>query len=87
MELDKDKFAEINDAPAVDVSRGEDLVVEPNPPYPLADCAKDTHLEETLLARWVRAVERKGQAILYGPPGTGKTYVAEHLARHLAGKG
>jgi len=87
VELDKNKFAEINDAPALDVSSADDLPVEPNPPYPLADCAKDTHLDEALLARWVRAVERKGQAILYGPPGTGKTYVAERLARHLVGGG
>jgi 5-methylcytosine-specific restriction protein B len=35
----------------------------------------------------VRAVKRKGQAILYGPPGTGKTFVAEHLARHLLAGG
>jgi 5-methylcytosine-specific restriction protein B len=39
------------------------------------------------LQRWLRAIERKGQAILYGPPGTGKTFVAEHLARHLVGGG
>src|SRR4051794_19736055 len=40
-----------------------------------------------MLSRWVRAIERKGQAIVYGPPGTGKTYVAERLARHLVGGG
>ncbi|MBN1814416.1 MAG: AAA family ATPase [Anaerolineae bacterium] len=60
---------------------------ETNPEYPLASCAEDTGFEEAVLARWVRAVERKGQAIIYGPPGTGKTYVAEHLARHLVGGG
>jgi 5-methylcytosine-specific restriction protein B len=27
----------------------------------------------------------KRQIVLYGPPGTGKTYLATHLARHLAG--
>src|SRR5690606_24912954 len=27
----------------------------------------------------------KRQLVLYGPPGTGKTYLATHLARHLAG--
>ena len=52
-------------------------------PYTLAECAAETGWDESLLARWVRAIERKGQAILYGPPGTGKTYVAERLARHL----
>lgn len=58
-----------------------------NPEYPLAQCAEDTGLAETLLDRWKRAIERKGQAILYGPPGTGKTFVAEKLARHLIGGG
>ncbi|NJN99489.1 MAG: AAA domain-containing protein [Anaerolineales bacterium] len=58
-----------------------------NPPYPLPQLAEDTALDEAELARWVRAIERKGQAVLYGPPGTGKTFVAEKLARHLIGGG
>jgi 5-methylcytosine-specific restriction protein B len=56
-----------------------------NPVYSLIQCAENTGFDVTLLERWVRAIERKGQAILYGPPGTGKTYIAEHLARHLIG--
>ena len=39
------------------------------------------------MGRWVRAIERKGQAIIYGPPGTGKTFIAEKLALHLIGGG
>ena len=35
------------------------------------------------LSRWVRAIERKGQAIIYGPPGTGKTYLARGLAKYF----
>ena len=58
-----------------------------NPEYTLALCAQDTGLAESVLERWKRALERKGQAILYGPPGTGKTFVAEKLARHLIGGG
>jgi len=58
-----------------------------NPEYPLAECASETGFAENLLARWVRAIERKKQAIIYGPPGTGKTYLAEHLAKHLIGSG
>ena len=27
----------------------------------------------------------KGGVVFYGPPGTGKTYIAQHLATHLAG--
>lgn len=44
-------------------------------------------MPEDELRRWVRAIERKKQAIIYGPPGTGKTFVAEKLARHLVGGG
>ena len=62
-------------------------VPEINPPYTLIECATKTGFDKALLARWVRAVERKGQAILYGPPGTGKTHIAEHLAKHLVGGG
>ncbi|MCB0104692.1 MAG: AAA family ATPase [Caldilineaceae bacterium] len=53
--------------------------------YPLHAVAAATFLPETQLARWVQAIERKGQAIFYGPPGVGKTFLAEQLARHLAG--
>jgi len=56
-----------------------------NPLYSLEACAEDTGFSVEELERWVRAIERKGQAILYGPPGTGKTFLAEHLARHLIG--
>ena len=55
--------------------------------YPLPQLAEDTGFDEVELGRWVRAIERKGQAILYGPPGTGKTFIAERLARHLVGGG
>ena len=55
------------------------------PPYTLAECAVETGIDQDTLEQWVRAIERKGQAILYGPPGTGKTYTAERLARYLVG--
>ncbi len=57
------------------------------PFYPLPQLAADTGFDEAELERWVRAIERKGQAILYGPPGTGKTFMAEKLAAHLVGGG
>jgi len=57
------------------------------PAYSLAQCAAETGFPEADLESWVRAIERKGQAILYGPPGTGKTYIAEWLAKHLIGGG
>jgi 5-methylcytosine-specific restriction protein B len=65
----------------------DDDEVELNEEYPLPHLAADTGLPEADLARWLRAIERKGQAILYGPPGTGKTFVAERLAKHLIGGG
>jgi 5-methylcytosine-specific restriction protein B len=61
------------------------IVNPPQPQYPLETCSTETGIPVEQLRRWIRALERKGQAILYGPPGTGKTFVAEHLARHLIG--
>lgn len=55
--------------------------------YPIAQMAEDTGFDEDLLAGWVAAIERKGQAILCGPSGTGKTFMAQRLARHLVGGG
>ena len=70
------------------------LEIDPPPPVPpvnaeytLAQCARETNLEETMLRRWVGAIEHKRQAVLYGPPGTGKTFIAEHMAKHLIGGG
>lgn len=66
----------------------EKLIFAPKHPiYSIDQCAKDTGFDLAILESWVRAIKRKGQAVLYGPPGTGKTYVAEHLARHLIGGG
>jgi DNA polymerase III delta prime subunit len=55
--------------------------------YSLEDCADDTGFDVETTGGWIRAIERKGQAIFYGPPGTGKTYIATRLARHLVGGG
>ncbi|MCA9935492.1 MAG: AAA family ATPase [Ardenticatenaceae bacterium] len=57
----------------------------PNHPLTLAELTVTTGWTETELARWVRAIQRKGQAVFYGPPGTGKTFIAQELARHLVG--
>jgi len=57
------------------------------PVYPLTTCAAETGFDVPTLETWVRAVKRKGQAIIYGPPGTGKTFMAEKLAKHLISGG
>ncbi len=56
-----------------------------NPEYALAQISVKTGFAEDDLARWVRAIDRKGQAVFYGPPGTGKTLIATELARHMIG--
>jgi len=81
----------VSDKPVESVRRhlGVSHIVDPpiQPVYTLEDCAKATSFDPTTLERWVRAIQRKGQAVVYGPPGTGKTYVAQHIARHLIGGG
>lgn len=57
----------------------------PNPELPLPTVAEFTGFPASTLESWVRAIERKKQAILYGPPGTGKTFIARRLAEHLVG--
>lgn len=56
-----------------------------NPEYSLTQMSAETGFAEEELARWVRAIDRKGQAIFYGPPGTGKTFIATRLGKHLIG--
>ena len=60
---------------------------EKNPVYALEELVSDVYMERTEVERWIRAIQRKKQAIFYGPPGTGKTYVARLIARHLIGGG
>lgn len=55
------------------------------PEHPIERVAHKTGRSVELLRSFVRAIERKGQAVLYGPPGTGKSYLARELARHLVG--
>jgi len=78
-----------NDAPLESIRRylGAGPPAEDNPVYPLDQVADDTHIGREELEQWVRAINRKRQAILYGPPGTGKTYLAQLLARHIIGGG
>lgn len=88
VELDRERFEALAGAPALDGEppRGPRRF-DSHPPFSLEECAAETGVEVETLSRWLRAVERKGQAIFYGPPGTGKTFVAERLAKHLVGGG
>ena len=53
-------------------------------PY-LEDLAEELHLPADFLEEIIDLLEDKNQVIFQGPPGTGKTYVAQELAKHLAG--
>jgi MoxR-like ATPase len=86
VELDREKFEAVSRARPESNEPPVPMTFK-HPAYSLPECASETGMDEEMLARWVRAVERKGQAIIYGPPGTGKTFVAERLARHLVGGG
>ena len=46
----------------------------------------DTGYEPEQIKNWSEQVLRKKQLIICGPPGSGKTYLAERLARYIAGQ-
>lgn len=53
--------------------------------YDRAAFLAETSLEEDDLDDIEALLEDKSQLVLHGPPGTGKTWIAERLARYLAG--
>lgn len=62
----------------------------PSRPLVLPD-ATDHLADELLVSRsWlqecIELLRDRPQLVFYGPPGTGKTYLAQHLAWHLAGR-
>jgi hypothetical protein len=63
------------------------LIYEPRHVITLEEISEDTGVPVSQLEDWVRAINRKGQAIIYGPPGTGKTFMARHLAKFLTSAG
>ena len=55
------------------------------PASDLPTLADELHLPVGFLAEIETLLDEKLQVIFQGPPGTGKTYVAQKLAKHLAG--
>ncbi|OAI40077.1 hypothetical protein AYO39_00255 [Actinobacteria bacterium SCGC AG-212-D09] len=51
------------------------------------ELAKQLHVPQAWLQRLLNLLQQQRQLILYGPPGTGKTFIAQHIARHIAGAG
>ncbi len=62
---------------------------EEKPPCPasLEELAQELSLPVDFLQNVAALIREKKQVIFQGPPGTGKTYVAQMLARYLAGGG
>ena len=42
-------------------------------------------MNKELFEYWIKAIDRKKQAVFYGPPGTGKTFLTQRIARHITG--
>lgn len=51
-----------------------------------ADLASSLHVSQSWLQECIDLLNDRPQLIFYGPPGTGKTYIAQALAKHVAGE-
>ncbi len=49
------------------------------------ELAENLNVARSWLQDCIELLRDRPQLIFYGPPGTGKTYIAQHLAAHLAG--
>ncbi len=49
------------------------------------ELAERLHVDKSWLQECIDLLRDRPQLIFYGPPGTGKTFIAQHLAAHLAG--
>ena len=74
---------QIRDDTSDDQFEGEDP--EDVPKQDLTNLVEETYLTLEFLENIQLLLEDKKQVIFQGPPGTGKTYVAQALAKHLAG--
>lgn len=51
-----------------------------------AKLASDLHVSQSWLQESIDLLNDRPQLIFYGPPGTGKTYLAQAIAKHVAGE-
>ncbi len=68
--------------PQVDASV---VVAEAVLPDATPELSAALHTDQAWLQKCIDLLRDRPQLIFYGPPGTGKTYIAQQLARHLAG--
>lgn len=54
-------------------------------PTATVELAESLHVDRAWLQECIDLLRDRPQLIFYGPPGTGKTFIAQHLAEHLAG--
>lgn len=84
------------DSAGPEVPEDESALLPPNTPSTTTRSGAELPLPAPELAakllvgeEWLREVrdllQDRQQLIFYGPPGTGKTYLAQHIAEHLAG--
>ena len=76
---------EYGDGPPEDDDGMEQAYWRPAEPADLPALADELYLPVDFLEEIEILLEDKKQVIFQGPPGTGKTFVAQKLARHLAG--
>ena len=69
------------DAPSSAPAATRELVL----PDATDELANSLHVDRAWLQECIDLLRDRPQLIFYGPPGTGKTFIAQHLAAHLAG--
>ncbi|WP_416954970.1 AAA family ATPase [Nocardioides sp. T5] len=62
--------------------RVEKVVLNPATP----DLSAELHVSQAWLQECIDLLNDRPQLIFYGPPGTGKTYLAQAIAKHVAGE-
>ncbi|ACU84411.1 GTPase subunit of restriction endonuclease [Brachybacterium faecium DSM 4810] len=50
------------------------------------ELAEDLHVPQAWLQECIDLLDDRPQLIFYGPPGTGKTFLAQAIAKHIAGE-